>query len=96
MAALITVYSQPATYQAAQLKTYSDMGDTLNYLQSLGYTGQIQLNDGGVWLMWFQSTAQNATWTAKIGDWVVVKNNAIASSVAAAQAANLYTTTPPA
>lgn len=96
MAALITVYSTPATYQAAKLTTYTDMADALNYLKGIGYNGNMQVDTNGNWLMWFQSTAQNASWNAKIGDWIVIKNNAVAQSVPAAQATSLYTTTPPA
>lgn len=96
MAALITVYTTPSTYQAAKLTTYTDMADALNYLKGIGYTGSMQVDSTGTWIMWFQSASQNAASTAKIGDWIVIKNGAIATSVPAAQATSLYTTTPPA
>lgn len=95
MGALVTVYATPATYVATQLAAYSDMSDVLNELQPLGYSGNLSMDVAGNWLMWFQSENQNASWNAKIGDWIIVKNGAIASSIPAAQASALYTTTPP-
>jgi hypothetical protein len=96
MAALITVYSQPATYQAYQLQSAADMVAALNTLQPKGYSGNMSMDVNGVWELWFQSAGQNASWNAKVGDWIVIKNGSIASSVPAAQATSLYTTTPPA
>lgn len=96
MGALVTVYSQPATYQAMQLNSYSDMADALNEMLALGYFGNVAVDGNGNWQMWFQSASQNASWNAKLSDWIVVKNNTIVSSVPNAQAAQLYTETPPA
>lgn len=92
----ITVYTTPSTYVAQQLTTYTDMADVLDFLRTIGYNGQLQVNPDGSWHMWFQTANQNASWNAAMGDWVIVKNGSIASSVPAAQAASLYTTTPPA
>lgn len=91
----VTVYPVNPSYVAQPLNTYSDMADVLNYLIGIGYTGNISASANG-WELWFQSAAQNTSWNATIGDWIIVKNNSIASSVQAAQAGSLYTTTPPA
>jgi hypothetical protein len=96
MGQLITVYAQPATYQAYQLQAAADMVAALSALQANGYSGNMSMDANGNWELWFQSTSQNASWNAKVGDWIVIKNGSIASSVPAAQATALYTTTPPA
>lgn len=95
----ITVYPTAATYVAQQLNTYTDMADVLDYLLGLtdaGYTGNISASGPGQWQLWFQSSSQNASWNAALGDWVIVKNNSIASAFKTAVATANYTTTPPA
>lgn len=96
MGQLVTIYRQPETLQAFQLVTYSDMADALNYLQAKGHTGHITVNGSDGWQLWFQSTVQDTSYTAALNDWVVIKNGTLGSTVPNAQAAQLYTETPPA
>lgn len=94
----ITVYPIPATFVAQKLNTYSDMADVLAYLIGLGegYTGNISAAGPDDWTLWFQGANQNASWNAKLGHWVVVKNGKIASAFSDATAIANYTANPPA
>jgi hypothetical protein len=95
----VTVFPVQATYVAQQLNTYTDMADVLAYLLGLpdgGYTGNISAAATNDWQLWFQSSNQNASWNAKLGDWVIVKNGTIASSFNNTVTTQNYTTTPPA
>ena len=98
MSSLITVYRTPETLQAYELAAYSDMAAALDYLVGTikGYTGNISADANGNWQLFFQSTSQTGSYSGGINDWVVIKNNSLASIVPASQASSLYTTTPPA
>lgn len=96
MSELIDVYALPATYKAMPLTTYTDMADAIEQMGPLGYTGNMSKDATGAWQMWFSSNMNNGSFTAKIGDYIIVKNGSIVSSVPAATAGALYSTTPPA
>lgn len=94
MSTLVNISRQPDSLQAYQLTTPEDMVAALAYLAGGGYTGHINCsseNGTPVWAMGLSSPNQNTSTSARIGDWIVVKNNVSASVVPADQFASLYT-----
>lgn len=94
---LITITRQPDELQGYQLTSPESMIAALAYIAQGGYSGNInRATSGGVttWTMWLQSPIQNTSQSAKIGDWIVIRNNSIASVIPEANFAALYNTTP--
>lgn len=92
---LIDVTRQPDTLQAYQLTTPQDMVTALAYLAQGNYTGHINCAVSGgsaVWTMGLTSPGNSASQSAVIGDWIVIRNNAIATVVTSDQFTSLYTT----
>lgn len=93
--ALVNLSRQQDTLQGYQLTTPQDMVAALAYLAQGNYTGHINCSLSGstpVWTMGLTSPSQTAAQSAQIGDWIVIRNSAIATVVPADQFANLYTT----
>lgn len=93
MSELITVTRQADNLQGYQLTNAADMVAALQYLSAGGYTGHINCastEGSAVWTMGLQSPGQNVSQSATIGDWIIIKNNAVASVVPAAQFTQLY------
>lgn len=90
--ALINITRKASTLQAEQLNAPSDMTDSLTYLSSRGYVGQISLSKVGSTLTW-QLVIQDVNGTVStgvIGDWLIIENDAIATIVPASKAPALY------
>jgi hypothetical protein len=93
--ALVNVTRKTSTLQAYQLTSPDDMMAALKYIGAGNYTGSInanRVNGTLAWELWFSSPIQNTSQNAKIGDWIVIENNAVATAVPQANFANLYTT----
>lgn len=96
MSELVGLTRAADTLQGFQLAAPEDMIAALKYLSAGGYTGHINCaTDSGtpVWAMGLQSPGQTTSTSAVIGDWIIIKNNAVASVVLAAQFAQLYSVT---
>lgn len=93
MAQLVPVTRQQDSLQGFQIAAPEDMMTALAYLAAGGYTGHINCassNGAPVWAMGLQSPGQTVSQSAEIGDWIVIKNNATATVVAATQFDSLY------
>ena len=91
--ALVNITRKPSTLQGYQLATPADMTTALDYLKTRGYSGSIsQTKSAGntVWTLTLQSDTGSNGQAGVIGDWVVIENDAVASIVSAAKAAQLY------
>lgn len=94
MSSLIPITRQPDSLQGYQLTAPGDMIAALDYLAGAGYSGNISLSLNGAtknYQLWINSKDQSNSQSALIGDWIVIKNNATASVVPAAQFPSLYT-----
>lgn len=90
MSQLINLTQQVQTLQGYELAAPDDMLAALKYLQGGGYTGSINLSEGGDWQMWLQRPSSNTSQSALLGDWIVVENNAVARVVPASLFASQY------
>lgn len=93
--ALVNLTRETETLQGYQLTSSQDMVAALEYLSAGGYTGTVNITKPGstvVRQMWLQHVSSNTSQSANVGDWIVIKNNAIATVVPQAQFASQYHT----
>lgn len=93
--AIVTLTPVAVTVQGWQLVTRDDMFTALKWLTDNGYSGHVNgsyVNPATQWSLSFAENAGNvgSTYTAYIGDWVTVKNGAVAEVVTAAVKSSLY------
>lgn len=100
MATLVELQEITAEIQGAQLSTYSDMADALNYIATLPgtqYSGQVNMvnvNGTITWQLNINNQTTGSSAAALIGDIIVIKNNAIVSVVKQGNFASLYQVKP--
>lgn len=91
--ALVTVTRKTETLQAFQLTTSDDMMAALKYIAQGGYSGSINCSTVGgtsTWALGIQSPAATVSQSAKLTDYIIIKNSSEAQVVTAAQFAAQY------
>lgn len=90
--ALINVTRQAETLQAYQLNTPDEMMAALKYISQGGYGGHINCTPAtAAWTLGISNSTQSVAQSAVIGDWIVIKNSAVAEVVTNAQFVAMYT-----
>lgn len=93
MGEIVNLTRNAEVLQGFQMETSADMHTVVAWGESRGYAGHINLDPNGIWSM--SLTAPNGTaHPGRIGDWVVIKNDASAVIVPQEQAPSLYSIVP--
>lgn len=83
MASLIDITRNAENLKAAQLNTYGDFGDAMNFVHPAGYYGTITLSSDGVWQMHLQNSNDSTTQIANLGDWLIINVDATGKPIKA-------------
>jgi hypothetical protein len=78
MAGLTPVTRKAETLQQFQLLSGQDMFSALDYIKGGGYTGHINLDSSGVYTLGITAPGQTTSQSARINDYIIIKNGAIA------------------
>lgn len=92
--AQVNITRKAEVLKGFQLTSSDDMFAALKYLSPRGYSGYITVTPGGVWTLNLTAPNQASSQSGVINDWVVIKNDATAEIVPAAQATSLYQIAP--
>lgn len=91
MGQIVNVTRNAEQLQGFLIESSADMHTVLAWGESKGYRGHINLDASGVWTIGLTAPGGDTAQSGRVGDWVILKNDTVATIVPAEQAPSLYT-----